>query len=702
MGLFGQRQVPKKRQRLEPQLFDGRKPREPERRKPARLRSWAGGLFRLFLALGFWAAVAGVASLGFVWFTLNQNGTFKIPGREPGIMILASDGTELAQRGKFFGDTVDLLSLPDYVPNAIVAIEDRRFYSHHGIDLFGLARAMVANLRAGRLVQGGSTLTQQLAKNLFLTSARTVNRKAQEAVLAVWLERRFTKDEILQLYMNRVYFGGGANGIDQAARVFYSKSPEELSLMEAATLAAVLKAPSTYNPAKRPEGARERAKLVLASMVDQGYISEPEMLGALAEDARVISSDYIPATQYAVDWISDQVQLLIPGTKESLVVETTIDTVMQLKAEASLRQRLAENAKSLNVTQGAVVTLDAAGAVRAIVGGRSYKKSQFNRAVQAKRQPGSAFKPFVYLAAIENGYRPDSVEIDEPVTIGTWTPENYKRKYLGAVTLETAFALSLNTVAAKLGQAVTPQAIASVAHRLGITSELGDDASLSLGTSEVSLLELTGAFTPFANGGFAIEPHVITRITTRDGKVLFEANPESAGSVISDTDLGYMNTLFRAVVREGTATKARFGAFDIGGKTGTSQNYRDAWFVGFTTYYVTGVWMGNDDNQPTKRVTGGSLPALVWKDIMEEAHKGLVPQALPGAIPSQDNGLAIAENEIYGAVEVDPAIAESELVTADIHRRNRGLLERIFGASEEPLSTRRKPRFDVVTGERIN
>ena len=701
MGLFGTGKTPKKRQRLEPQLFNERRS-EPRQRKPVRRRSWAGWFFRLFLALGFWGAVAGVIGLGFVWFTLNQNGTFRIPEREPGIMILASDGTELAQRGKFFGDTVDLLSLPDYVPNAIVAIEDKRFYGHYGIDPYGLVRAMAANLRAGRLVQGGSTLTQQLAKNLFLSSARTLNRKAQEAVLAVWLERNFTKDEILQLYMNRVYFGGGANGIDQAARVFYSKSPEELSLMEAATLAAVLKAPTTYNPVKRPEDARQRAKLVLMNMVAQGYISEQEMLGALAEDTRVISSDYIPATQYAVDWISDQVQLLIPGTTESLVVETTIDTVMQLKAEASLRQRLAENAKALNVTQGAVVTLDAAGAVRAIVGGRSYKRSQFNRAVQAKRQPGSAFKPFVYLAAIENGYRPDSVEIDEPVTIGTWTPENYKRKYLGPVTLETAFALSLNTVAVKLGLAVTPQAIASVAHRFGITSELGNDASLSLGTSEVSLLELTGAFAPFANGGFAIEPHVITRITTRDGKVLFEGNPESAGSVISDTDLGYMNSLFRAVLREGTATKARFGAYDIGGKTGTSQNYRDAWFVGFTPYYVTGVWMGNDDNQPTKRVTGGSLPALVWKDIMEEAHKGLEPQALPGAIPSEGGGLIIADNDVYGAVEIDPEFAESELVAPAIRRKNRSLLESIFGAGEETPGIRRKPRFDVVTGERIN
>lgn len=699
MGLLGRNEPPRRKGRREPQLFSDRRPPEPPPRRKRR-RSLLGWLFRFFFKLGLLGAVATAAAFAFVWFTLSQKGVFQIPEREPGVMILANDGTELAQRGKFFGDTVELATLPDYVPNAIIAIEDRRFYNHYGIDPWGLGRAMVTNVMRGRFTQGGSTLTQQLAKNLFLSHARTINRKAQEAVLAIWLERNFSKDEILQLYLNRVYFGGGSNGIDQAARAFYSKAPENLSLMEAATMAGLLKAPTTYNPAKRPEEARERAKLVLKAMVEQGYISEQEMLGALAEDAKVVSVDYVPATQYAVDWISDQIPKLVPNAKESLVVETTIDTVMQIKAEASLRKRLADNAKKLGVTQGAVVMLDTTGGVRAIVGGRSYQRSQFNRATQAKRQPGSAFKPFVYLAAIENGYRPDSVEIDEPVTIGNWSPENYKRKYLGPVTLETAFALSLNTVAAKLGRAVTPAAIVSVAQRLGIHSQLGSDASLSLGTSEVSLLELTGSFTPFANGGFGVEPYVISRILTRDGKVLYAHDSESRDTVVSDTDLGYMNAMFRAVVRDGTATKAQFGGFDIGGKTGTSQNYRDAWFVGFTPYYVTGVWMGNDDNTPTKRVTGGSLPAQVWKDVMEEAHKGLTPQALPGEIPSEQPDMTVAQNDAQDVVDVDPQYDDEPL--PDQPRKRRSILSLFFGRDDEDQRVnRRRPRFDAQTGESL-
>ncbi len=398
---------------------------EPAPRK--RRRSLLGWLFRFMLALGFWAAIACAATFAFIWFTLAQKGVFQVPEREPGIMILASDGTELAQRGTFFGDSVNIEALPDYVPNAIIAIEDRRFYSHHGIDPWGLGRAMLSNLRGGRMTQGGSTLTQQLAKNLFLSPERTINRKLQEVVLAIWLETKFSKDEILQLYMNRVYFGGGANGIDKASRAFYGKSPEELSIMEAATLAGVLKAPTTYNPARRPQEARERATLVLQNMVQEGYITADDMSEALASSTRTTPADYVPATQYAVDWIIDQLPLYTKDTHESLVIETTLDTVMQLKAEASLRKRLADNGKKLAVSEGAVVTLDTRGAVKALVGGRSYKRSQFNRAVKAKRQPGSAFKPFVYLAAIENGYRPESVEVDEPIRIGNWAPENYKR-----------------------------------------------------------------------------------------------------------------------------------------------------------------------------------------------------------------------------------------------------------------------------------
>ena len=688
MGWFGggekKTATTQKRRRLEPQLFaDNRGRNAINAPRPKRRRSFTGWLFRFFLALGFWAAAVGAIAVVFVWFTLAQKGVFQIPEREPGIMILADDGTELAQRGTFFGDSVNIEALPDYVPNAIIAIEDRRFYSHYGIDPWGLARAMVKNVSAGRMTQGGSTITQQLAKNLFLSRERTFSRKLQEAVLALWLEKEFTKDEILQLYLNRVYFGGGANGIDKATRAFYGKAPEELSIMEAATLAGVLKAPTTYNPARKPEEARARAILVLQNMVAEGYISEDDRSGALASNTRAVSDQYVPATQFTVDWIEEQLPLLTKSRGQSLIVETTIDTVMQLKAEAALRKRLADNGKKLAVSEGAVVTLDPTGAVKALVGGRSYKRSQFNRAIKAKRQPGSAFKPFVYLAAMESGYRPESVEVDEPIRIGTWTPENYKRKYLGPVSLEQAFALSLNTVAVRLGQAVTPAAIANTAHRLGITSPLGGDASLALGTSEVSLLELTSAYTPFANGGFAIEPYVVKRVLTKDGKVLYDRSGGGLGRVVSDADLGSMNALFRAVLREGTGTKAQFGDFDIGGKTGTSQDYRDAWFVGFTPYYVTGVWMGNDNNAPTNRVTGGSLPALVWKDVMEEAHKGLSPVALPGRVVDEEPTV-VAEVESDGVVESDPQMEEDAVEEPQPRRKKkRGLFARLFGLGDD-------------------
>jgi penicillin-binding protein 1A len=699
MGVFGGRKkkaaAGQKRGRQEPQLFTERRGRitEPAPRKKRR-RSLLGWLFRFGLALGFWGAVAGAATFAFVWFTLAQKGVFQVPEREPGIMILAADGTELAQRGTFFGDSVNIEALPDYVPNAIIAIEDRRFYSHHGIDPWGLGRAMVNNLRGGRMTQGGSTLTQQLAKNLFLSPERTLNRKLQEAVLAIWLETKFSKDEILQLYMNRVYFGGGANGIDKASHAFYGKAPEELSIMEAATLAGVLKAPTTYNPAKRPEEARERATLVLKNMVREGYISGEDMTEALASSTKTTPADYVPATQYAVDWIIDQLPLYTKVTGQSLVIETSIDTVMQLKAEASLRKRLADNGKKLAVSEGAVVTLDASGAVKALVGGRSYKRSQFNRAVKAKRQPGSAFKPFVYLAAIENGYRPESVEVDEPIRIGNWTPENYKQQYLGPVTLERAFALSINTVAARLGQAVTPEGIANVARRLGITSPLGSDATLALGTSEVTPLELTAAYAPFANGGHAVEPYVVTRITTKDHKLLYQREGDGLGQVVSDNNLGAMNILFRAVVRNGTATKAAFGNLDIGGKTGTSQDYRDAWFVGFTPYFITGVWMGNDDNSPTHRVTGGSLPALVWKDVMEEAHKGLEPRILPGRMLAvEPEPTVVAESNGGFYAEEEPVIEQEQVEPVPRKKKKRGLLARIFGIDDDGEPKRKVRRI---------
>jgi penicillin-binding protein 1A len=702
MGLFGGGKKRKGKVRAEPQLFaDNRNNnRVPEPKRRRRRRSLLGRLFGFFFILGFWGAVVGALAFGYIWFSLDQRGLLQIPERQPGIMMLASDGTLLSEQGSFFGDAAHISQLPDYVPNAVIAIEDRRFRSHHGVDPVGLARAISRNLFAGHMVQGGSTLTQQLAKNLFLSQEKTFTRKAQEAVLAIWLESKFSKDEILQLYLNRVYFGSGATGIEQAARTYYNKSASELSIMEAATLAAVLKAPSNYNPAKNPDEATARAKLVINAMVAENFITAEDAQLAIEAPSSVVSGDYVPAKQYAVDWISEQLPLLVKDYGSSIIVETTIDPILQNSAEQSLRKRLSESGKKLNVSQGAMVVMDGTGAVTAMVGGRSYKKSQYNRATKAKRQPGSAFKPFVYLTAFENGYTPDSVEIDEPVQFAGWSPENYKQKYQGAVTLEKAFAESINTIAAKLAQAVGPANVAATAQRLGITSQLGHDASLALGTSEVTPIELTAAFVPFANGGTLVQPYVVNRIVTREGKVLYARKGDGLGRVVADAELGSMNRLFRAVVRQGTGTKAQFGNFDIGGKTGTSQDYRDAWFVGFTPYMVAGVWMGNDDNSPTKNVTGGSLPAQVWRDVMEPAHAGFAPAALPGY--AEPVVAPPPEDALVSEADPQSLAPDQQLQEIVVPTRRRGFFESLFGSGDPVKPKHKKPIWEQRQEENSN
>jgi len=681
MGLFSNKSKKQrgKARKVEPRLFsdDGDEPQRGGQRRPTRKRrSWLWRLFGFLLVAGFWSAIAGALVFTYIWFSLDQRGLLQIPKREPGVMILANDSSVLAEEGAFFGDAAKISQLPDYVPNAVIAIEDHRFRLHHGIDPVGLVRAMARNVMARHLVQGGSTLTQQLAKNLFLTQEKTLTRKAQEAVLAIWLESKFTKDEILQLYLNRVYFGSGAYGIDQAAHTFFNKPASELSIIEAARLAASLKAPTNYDPANHPDESTARAKLVLAAMQDQGFITAEDVSDAINQPSSVVTADHLPARQYAVDWIDAQLSQLVKNYDQSIVIETTIDPAIQSNAEQALRTRLQQNGKKLSVSQGAMVVMDNAGGVLALLGGKSYEKSQYNRATKAERQPGSAFKAFVYLTAFEHGFKPSSIEIDEPVKIGNWSPENYKHKYLGQVSLEQAFAQSINTVAAKLAVNVGPAQVAETAQRLGIASPLGHDASLALGTSEVTPLEMTAAFVPFANGGNAVAPYVVKRIATRDGKVLYERKGDGLGQVVAPDALGEMNQLFRAVVRQGTGTKAQFGNWDIGGKTGTSQDYRDAWFVGFTPYLTAAVWLGNDDNSPTKQVTGGSLPAMIWRDVMEPAHQGLQWLPLPGQQQPADGTVAVKmdQNGEGAGPDVVPQPADT---------KPKNLFELLFGKRKQ-------------------
>ncbi|MEE4013257.1 PBP1A family penicillin-binding protein [Roseibium sp. FZY0029] len=583
------------------------------------------------MVLGIWGTIAVVCLVGYYAAFLPPTSEWQVPARPPNVKIVAANGELLANRGDTGGEAVRLEQLPPYLPNAVIAIEDRRFRSHFGVDPVGLARAVYTNFTSGRLQQGGSTLTQQLAKNLFLEQDRTIKRKIQELVLAFWLEAEYSKDEILEMYLNRVYLGSGAYGVDAAARRYFGKSARLLTIPEAATIAGLLKAPSRYSPARNPDLAEDRAQLVLAAMHEEGYITGDEAKNALAAPAKVVRRYTTASENYAADWVMDVLPHFIGSIETDIVVDTTIDPKMQRAAEQALRGALKENREKYGVSQGAVVTLDTAGAVKALVGGADYSKSQYNRAVYAKRQPGSSFKPFVYLAALENGLSPQSIRQDQPVRFGNWSPQNYSKDYYGPVTLTRALSLSLNTVAAQLTYEVGAGTVADTAKRLGVTSEMKNNLSIALGTSEVTPLEIAGAYVPFSNGGYGVLPHVIRRIQTVDGKTLYSRSGDGRGRVIDRRLVGEMNMMMSETLLTGTGRKARLDSGrPAGGKTGTSQDFRDAWFIGYTGNLTTAVWLGNDDNSPTRKATGGGLPATVWKEVMDAAHEGLPVADLPG------------------------------------------------------------------------
>ncbi|HMN85401.1 MAG TPA: PBP1A family penicillin-binding protein [Bauldia sp.] len=594
-------------------------------------------LARGIRGLVHWAAVfliigaTGVVGLvGYYWAKLPPTSEWALPARPANVRILSADGQLITNRGDSTGQSLTLDEMPPYLPEAVIAIEDRRFYAHFGIDPVGLVRAFATNLKAGGVVQGGSTLTQQLAKNLFLKPERTFERKVQEVILAVWLEASLSKREILELYLNRVYLGAGAYGVDAAAHRYFGKSARDVTLAEAATLAALLKAPGRYSPLLDRDAAEGRAQLVLAAMREQGYITDSEAAVALSEEVRPVRDVAGGSGRYVADWVMDILPSYVGAIDEDIIVDTTIDLRLQALAARSLAETLTADNGVHGVSQGAFVAMDPSGAVKALVGGRDYATSPYNRAVAAKRQPGSAFKPFVYLTALEAGLAPETVRVDRPIRIGNWSPENYTRKYLGPVTLQSALALSLNTVSAELVAEVGPAAVAATARRLGIKSPLQPIPSIALGTSEVSLLELTGAFAPFANGGAGVIPHVVTRIRTAAGKVLYERTGSGPGIVVDPLRVGMMNTMLRATLEQGTGKSAALPGWPAAGKTGTSQDFRDAWFVGYTARLVAGVWYGNDDNRPTKKAAGSNLPAAAWHRFMVGALYGAPVAELPG------------------------------------------------------------------------
>ncbi len=586
--------------------------------------------------LMIWGTLLGGAVVAYYAYDMPDIRQIAQPERRPAITLLADDGTVFKRYGDLAGQRVTLKDVPTHLVNAILAIEDRRFYSHFGVDVFGLLRAFVQNVIAGRVVQGGSTLTQQLAKNLFLTPERTARRKVQEMLLSLWLEHTYSKDQILTAYLNRVYLGAGAYGVDAAAEVYFNKPISALNLRECALLAGLLRAPSRYAPTNNPAEAAARTRVVLGAMADAGYIAESDK--SLAEASIPLPRRKPGAGgdgHYFADWIVDQVNALLENAPQDIIVMTTIDLKMQRVAERKLDGILATEGAAKKVSEAALISMTHDGAVRTMVGGRDYGESQFNRATQAMRQPGSAFKPVIYLAALRQGLSPDDVFEDAPIKIGKWAPANYDEKYRGMVSARQALAQSINTVAVRILQKVGLNNVLDTARALGVTSSLDPDLSLALGTNLMTPLELTGVYAALATGGRAVTPYGIKEIRSHDGKVLYRREDVTLPVTVEPQAVASLVSMMGDVVRYGTGTRAALDR-PVAGKTGTSSDYRDAWFVGFTGNLVTGVWMGNDNNKPMKKVTGGSLPAILWHDYMIEAENGQPARAFDSVASPQN------------------------------------------------------------------
>jgi penicillin-binding protein 1A len=584
----------------------------------------------VLVMLAAWGVIFAAIFFSHFVSTLPDVRNLMVAGPSQDMTILDDRGRLIARRGLTQGAMVRVEDLPAYVPNAFIAIEDRRFRSHFGIDPIGLARAAFQNMLNGHVVQGGSTLTQQLAKNLFLSPSRTFDRKLQEAVLAVYLESRYTKNQILTLYLNRVYFGAGVYGIEAASEKFFGKHASELGLTEAAMIAGSVKAPARYNPLADSDAGLQRAQTVLKAMVEAGFIDQNTRMMAAATRPRVVRANGTPGSGWFADWVVAHLNEIVAPSSEPVIVETSFDLETQTLAERAIAKGLGTDGDRYNVHQAALVAMTPDGAIRAMVGGRSYGVSGFNRATDAVRQPGSAFKPFVYLTALEHGHTPDDTVNDGPVNIHGWKPTNYEGRFKGPMPLIEAFAESSNSVAAQLTAEVGPKEVARTARRLGISSPLMEVSSLALGTSGVTPLELTGAYASFANGGNGVTPFGVLRVRTRSGKVLYEHKPSEIGTVVAPNEEMEMMRLMSQVTATGTGKAARLEDRPTAGKTGTTQDFHDAWFVGFTADLVCGVWMGNDDNSPMHKATGGTLPARMFHAFMTDAEQGLPARPLTG------------------------------------------------------------------------
>ena len=626
---------------------------------------------------------------------------------ELAVQFLDRYGNEVGTRGIKHNDAIPLEDFPDHLIKAVLATEDRRFFEHFGIDPSGLGRALSANARAGGVVQGGSSITQQLAKNLFLNNERTIERKVKEAFLAIWLETRLTKNEILKLYLDRAYMGGGTFGVDAAAQFYFGKSARDVTLSEAAMLAGLFKAPGRFAPHINLPAARARANTVLDNLVEAGFMSEGQVFGARRNPASVVDRRDERSPNYYLDWAFEEVKKTVDTLPKSVhdrvfIVRTALDVGLQRHADAVVEAKLREYGREYGAKQLAVVVADIDGAVRALVGGRDYGQSQFNRATDALRQPGSSFKPYVYAVALSEGFKPTSIVVDSPVCIGNWCPQNYSNSFSGSMTLTQALVRSINVIPVKIsislgnGNAKIGRAkIIDLAKKMGLRTPLNDTPSIPIGAGEVTVLDHTVAYAAFPNLGKAVQAHAILEMRSATGELVwrYDRDGKKPEQVMRPQVAMDMNVIMNKVVEEGTGRRAILDGVKAAGKTGTTNAYRDAWFVGYTGNYVAGVWAGNDDYQPTKRMTGGSLPAMTWRDIMAYAHQGIEIKPIPGVAPGPTPPAVAASASASVTADAAPRPALLTRRAADVLTR----VERLFDDATRALAG--TPPADATTGQ---
>ncbi len=621
-----------------------------------------GGIFRIFWAFFWRAGLVGAlvlaAATGFYYLKLPAHEDL-FDGRGTGsVTMLDRFGNVFAWRGEQYGGELGVNEVSPHLVHAVIATEDKRYYGHYGVDPIGITRAMYSNLRAGRLVQGGSTLTQQVAKNVFLTAERSIERKLKELPMALALEMKYSKEQILSIYLNRVYLGAGTYGFEAASQRYFGKSARILNPAEAAMLAGLLRAPSRYAPTNDLGRSQGRASVIIRLMEEQGYLSQTQVIQALSDPATLSQAAAARAGGYFADWIMETAPAyLAKDTTEDVTIATTFEPAVQRAAEDALAAVFETKVKKGSAAQVAIVVMTPEGAVRAMIGGHATGVGQFNRATHAKRQTGSAFKAVVYAAALEAGMNPMDIIVDEPLRIGKWSPENYDRKYRGAITLTEALAKSINTVAVRVSERVGQDRVRGLATAMGITTPLAPGPAIALGTSEATLIDMTGVFATIANRGRAAPPRGVREIHLRgDDTALLRETGGLGDRVLSERSAGLLTYMLREVVETGTGRRARLADRDVAGKTGTTQAARDAWFIGFTADYVVGVWMGNDDNAPLTGVAGGGLPAQIWRETAQRIHEGVPPNPLYTATP--EAGATLLSSNSGGGSRRDGSVVE--------------------------------------------